>query len=121
MYIHHNLLRQIFFIWGQSRRTLNSEISVEQENMKEIKNNPYSIARSTLELLFPFSFQIELEKNVNHDLGWLIHPIHLFYVVTNFYYFPYYVMKADFAPYAVRLVSHYKSRFFLISNLTKPF
>ena len=75
--------------------------------MKEIKNNPYSIARSTLQFLFPFSFQVELEKNVNHDLGWWIHPVHLFYVVTNFYYFPYYVMKADIAPYAVRLVSHF--------------
>ena len=76
--------------------------------MKEIKNNPYNIARSTLEFLFPFSFQVELKKNVNHDLGWWIHPVHLFYVVTNFYYFPYYVMKADIAPYPVRLVSHYE-------------
>ena len=81
--------------------------------MKEIKNNPYNIARSTLEFLFPFSFQVELKKNVNHDLGWWIHPVHLFYVVTNFYYFPYYVMKADIAPYAVRLVSQFMNSTFL--------
>ena len=93
-----------FSFGGQSKR---SQISNSHfKKMKEIKNNPYSIAKSTLEFLFPFSFQVELEKNVNHDLGWWIHPVHLFYVVTNFYYFPYYVMKADVAPYAVRLVSY---------------
>ena len=70
-----------------------------------MKNDPYSIARSTLGILFPFSIKTELVKDENHDLGWIIHPVHLFYIVTNLYYFPYYIIQADIAPYYLRLVS----------------
>ena len=71
-----------------------------------MKTDPYSIARSTLGILFPFSIPTtELEKDKNHELGWIIHPVHFFYIVTNLYYFPYYIMQSDIAPYYLRLVS----------------
>ena len=45
-----------------------------------MKTDPYSIARSTLGVLFPFSTKTELKKDSNHELGWTIHPTHFFYI-----------------------------------------
>ena len=78
-----------------------------------MKTDPYSIARSTLGVLFPFSTKTELKKDSNHELGWTIHPTHFFYIVTNLYYFPYYIIQADIAPYYLRLVRF----FFMYQNI----